>query len=107
MQAVKLPKGLLELWILYLSSKYPVSPIEAARKAAEATNGAWRPSPGSLYPLIRRMSEEGLLFSTSNGYIATDSGKAMAERLLKETIAARSIIDAVISAVNGSEAPSR
>lgn len=104
MQGAKLPKGLLELWILYLSSKYPISPIEAAKKAEELTKGAWRPSPGSLYPLIRRMSEAGLLFSTEGGYIATERGRELAKRLLREMTTISSIVEAVLKEVSLSAA---
>lgn len=31
---------------------------------AERTDGRWRPSPGSIYPVLRRLTEEGLIEPT-------------------------------------------
>jgi DNA-binding PadR family transcriptional regulator len=50
----------------------------------ERSDGAWRPSPGSVYPILQQLEDEGLveISSTVSGktYILTDSGKALVEK---------------------------
>jgi DNA-binding PadR family transcriptional regulator len=51
---------------------------------AERTKGAWRPSPGSIYPTLRRLSNEGLVSSVEQDgrrvFQLTEAGrKAAAE----------------------------
>lgn len=50
-------------------------------KAIQAkTDGAWRPSPGSVYPTLQQLVDEGLIAPTSEGaraeYELTDEGRA-------------------------------
>jgi DNA-binding PadR family transcriptional regulator len=75
-------KGLLELFILRDAEK-PVSGRMITEKINELTSGRWKPSPGAIYPLLRRMEGEGLIkpeLSNSEGrreitYIITAHGK--------------------------------
>jgi DNA-binding PadR family transcriptional regulator len=47
------------------------------------TDGRWRPSPGSVYPSLQQLSDEGLVTSTEvdskRTYEITDEGRALAE----------------------------
>jgi DNA-binding PadR family transcriptional regulator len=49
----------------------------------ERSQGAWRPSPGSVYPTLQQLEDEGLVRSTENGgqhlFEATDAGRAALE----------------------------
>ena len=49
------------------------------------TNGVWRPSPGSVYPTLQMLEDEGLIVSEDAGgrrrFTLTDTGRAEAERL--------------------------
>ena len=49
----------------------------------QRTEGAWRPSPGSVYPTLQMMEEEGLLVAEETDgkrrFGLTDAGKAEAE----------------------------
>jgi len=53
-------KGLLRLFILCEAEK-PVSGRMITENIATLTSGRWRPSPGAIYPLLRKMEREGLL----------------------------------------------
>lgn len=47
------------------------------------TNGIWRPSPGSLYPIINELISEGLVFKNQYGkYELTNEGKEFAKATL-------------------------
>jgi DNA-binding PadR family transcriptional regulator len=49
----------------------------------QRTEGAWRPSPGSVYPTLQMMEEEGLLVAEEadgkRRFGLTDTGRAEAE----------------------------
>jgi DNA-binding PadR family transcriptional regulator len=58
---------------------------EMIGEIAERSNGVWRPSPGSLYPALQLMEDEGLVtIEEADGkrlVSLTESGRAEAERL--------------------------
>ncbi|HEY0950920.1 PadR family transcriptional regulator, partial [Nocardioides sp.] len=39
----------------------PVNGYQVIQQIAERSNGAWRPSPGSVYPTIQQLEDEGLV----------------------------------------------
>ena len=47
------------------------------------TNGVWRPSPGSVYPTLQLLEDEGLIVSEESGgrrrFSLTDAGRTEAE----------------------------
>jgi len=44
------------------------------------TNGVWRPSPGSLYPIVNELIDEGIVFKNQDGkYELTNEGKEFAK----------------------------
>jgi len=72
------PKDLLKFVLLYLASRGPVTGTEVLRWVQANTLEQWRPSPGSVYPLLRRLQEKGLVRGLQQGkgraYIATRAG---------------------------------
>lgn len=40
-----------------------VNGYQVIQQIAEKSNGAWRPSPGSVYPTIQQLEDEGLVFT--------------------------------------------
>jgi len=50
---------------------------------AERTEGAWSPSPGSIYPTLQQLVDEGLIAPAGEGrkteYALTDAGRAHVE----------------------------
>ena len=40
---------------------------EMIQEIAERSGGAWKPSPGSVYPTLQLLEDEGLITSASEG----------------------------------------
>lgn len=97
MAKAKNPKGLLEACALYLSSKYPFTGKDLIDFASKITSGAWKPSPGSVYPLLERLKMRGLIYSVSSErYIITDSGKQELNNLILQLKNIKGMIDTVL-----------
>jgi len=75
-------KGLLKLFILREAEK-PVSGKMITERIANLTSNNWKPSPGAIYPLLRKTEKEGLIkaeLSETEGrreitYIITNHGR--------------------------------
>lgn len=53
------PRGLLRFLVLKMLSEKPMSGAEIAEEIEVQTSGRWKPSPGSIYPLLARMLKKG------------------------------------------------
>lgn len=66
--------------ILSLLADGPSNGYGLIRAIEEKTGGAWRPSPGSIYPTLQQLVDEELLSPTGDGrrtdYELTDAGRA-------------------------------
>ncbi|ROQ39475.1 PadR family transcriptional regulator [Frondihabitans sp. PhB188] len=73
-------KGDVRLAILSLLGDAPANGYGLMKSIAERTEGAWRPSPGSVYPTLQQLVDEGLIAVTGEGrqsmYQLTDEGTA-------------------------------
>ena len=76
--AVMFRTGLLSL----LSDK-PMHGYDLIRELEERSGGAWRPSPGSIYPTLQLLEDEGLVTGEEQDgkrvYTITDAGRAALE----------------------------
>ena len=79
-ELVSAPRGLLRVFIIDMASKYSVSGIEISERIRLLTNGVWKPSPGSIYYILKdlvskkRLSE---IYTPDKGvkkYVATEKG---------------------------------
>ncbi|GGM70822.1 PadR family transcriptional regulator [Thermogymnomonas acidicola] len=69
--------GGLRTMILSMVSSGPKNGAEIINSIDTATMGWWRPSPGSIYPMLSSMVEDGLLQKNSDGrYSLTEKGQA-------------------------------
>jgi DNA-binding PadR family transcriptional regulator len=81
-KTVGVPKGLLRFVVLKMLSEKPMSGAEIVEQIELQTGGRWKPSPGSLYPLLAWMLKKGFTKEASKGteglkrYIFTDEGRA-------------------------------
>ena len=61
---------------------------EIMQRIEDKSEGAWRPSPGSVYPSLQLLEDEGLVRSFERDgkriYEITDAGRAEAERRIEE-----------------------
>ncbi len=73
-------RGDVRAAILALLSERPMHGYEMLQELAERTHDLWRPSPGSLYPALQLLEDQGLVRSvTEDGrrrFELTDDGRA-------------------------------
>jgi DNA-binding PadR family transcriptional regulator len=75
------PRGLLRFIVLKFLAERPMSGTEIVGKIERETGGKWKPSPGSIYPLLAGLQLKGFTLESStieNGrklYSLTDTGK--------------------------------
>ena len=66
--------------IVYLLSTSPKNGVELMDGVEAITRGWWRPTPGSIYPLLKEMTDRGILKKHEDGkYELTAKGKAQME----------------------------
>jgi len=69
--------------ILALLVERPMHGYEMIQELDARTNGIWRPSPGSVYPTLQLLEDEGLIEATAEGgrksYQLTADGRPEAE----------------------------
>jgi len=56
-----IPRGFLRVYILATLSHGPVTGYQIMQNIEESTDGAWRPGPGTIYPLLRCLVDERLV----------------------------------------------
>ena len=71
----------LRTWILLILLKEPKNGVEIMDLMESGSKGWWRPSPGSVYPMLQRLSEEGLVKrrELDGRYEITPQGREEAE----------------------------
>jgi len=73
-------RGWLRPWVLSMLSRGPRNGAELMDEIERMSWGGWRPSPGSIYPLLDEMTKDGLIAKKEDGrYEITDRGKAEGE----------------------------
>ena len=83
--AAMVPKGFLRYQLLKKLNQEPMSGSEIMSELESETKGYWRPSPGSIYPLLAWLQDQNLIKDaeqTEPGirrYTLTDAGKAFLE----------------------------
>jgi DNA-binding PadR family transcriptional regulator len=78
------PKGFIRYHVLEALNEKPMSGSELMENIEKHTGGFWKPSPGSIYPLLSWLQDNGYIkeLPTENGlkrYELTPSGKALLE----------------------------
>jgi DNA-binding PadR family transcriptional regulator len=72
-------KGDVRSVILSLLAEGPSNGYGLIKAIADKTSGAWRPSPGSVYPTLQQLVDEDLIVSVGDGrkteFELTDAGK--------------------------------
>jgi DNA-binding PadR family transcriptional regulator len=61
------PRGLLVHYILHKIASKPSHGYEILQDIEERTKGAWRPGPGSTYPILKKLVQEGMIKADSFG----------------------------------------
>ena len=75
-----IPRGFSRYFILDLLKKEPHTGKEIIDCATQQSNGIWRPSPGLIYPLLKRLVNEGIIKENGDGrYDLTQRGRIVAD----------------------------
>lgn len=68
--------------VLALLTERPMHGYEMIQELDSRTGGAWRPSPGSVYPTLQLLEDEGVIVSEETGgrrrFTLTEAGQAEA-----------------------------
>ena len=56
----KVPKGFLRYHVLHKLQEHAMSGAELTAAIAQEMGGRWKPKPGSMYPLLKRLLQDGL-----------------------------------------------
>ncbi len=79
------PKGFLRYRVLKLLNEKPMSGSEIMSEIEKQTNGEWKPSPGSIYPLLAWLQDNGYVKEIGEKeagikrYTLTEQGKTFLE----------------------------
>jgi DNA-binding PadR family transcriptional regulator len=82
------PKGFIRYHVLEAMNEKPMSGSELMEEIEKHTGGFWKPSPGSIYPLLAWLQDNGYIkeLPSENGlkrYELTQNGKALLEEQKK------------------------
>lgn len=75
----KVGRGDVRLAILFLLAEEPMHGYQMMQELSERSGGMWRPSPGSVYPTLQQLEDEGLIEAQETAgkrvFALTDSGR--------------------------------
>jgi DNA-binding PadR family transcriptional regulator len=81
-------RGEIRTALLAVLAEEPGHGYEIMQRLEEKSGGAWRPSPGSVYPTLQMLEDEGLVRSTEREgkrvYELTEAGRTEAARRAEE-----------------------
>jgi DNA-binding PadR family transcriptional regulator len=81
-------RGDVRAAILALLAEEPRNGYQIMQELSERSGGAWRPSPGSVYPALNQLEDEGLVTATDvdgrKAYTITDAGRQEVESRTEE-----------------------
>ena len=76
----KVSRGDVRAAILHLLAEEPMHGYQIMQELSERTDGVWQPSPGSIYPTLQQLEDEGLVrVEERDGkkvYTLTDQGRS-------------------------------
>lgn len=81
-------RGNVRAAILALLAERPMHGYEIIQELESRTGGIWRPSPGSVYPTLQMLEDEGLVTSEESGgrrrFTLTEEGRGQAAQAAEE-----------------------
>ena len=79
----RMGRGDVRAAVLALLAERPMHGYQIIQEIEERSDGTWKPSPGSVYPTLQLLADEGLItFEESDGrktYSLTEAGRAVAD----------------------------
>ncbi|MCP4716711.1 MAG: PadR family transcriptional regulator [Deltaproteobacteria bacterium] len=98
-------RGMLPMYLLSLLQEKSLHGTEIMQAIAAMSGGTWKPSPGSVYPLLKKLEEDGFIqgewksgrAAATRVYTITDEGRKglpeIRRRILGQLQEARETID--------------
>jgi DNA-binding PadR family transcriptional regulator len=84
----RMRRGDIRTAVLAVLSEGPGHGYDVIQRLEDKTEGSWRPSPGSVYPMLQLLADEGLARSVERDgkrvYELTDSGRDETQRRIEE-----------------------
>jgi DNA-binding PadR family transcriptional regulator len=78
--AGRMAKGDVRAAVLTLLAEQPMHGYQIIHEIEERSDGSWKPSPGSVYPTLQLLADEGLITATESAgkktYSLTETGRA-------------------------------
>lgn len=75
-------RGDVRASVLSLLAEKPMHGYQIIHEIEERSNGSWKPSPGSVYPTLQLLADEGLISAEESAgrktYSLTEEGRAVA-----------------------------
>lgn len=105
------PKGFLRHYILKILAEKPMSGSEIVQEINSRTEGLWKPSPGSIYPLLSRLNKKSYIQKIKKNdsglkrYKLTEKGRALHHEMVKDKVDARKKTALLIPSFIGSFEP--
>ena len=79
----RMGRGDIRTAILAVLAEEPMHGYQIIRAIGDRTHGAWKPSPGSIYPTLQLLADEGLVTAVDDHgkrvFSLTDEGRTAAE----------------------------
>lgn len=79
-------RGDVRLAIIDVLAVQPMNGYQVIQQIGERSHGEWKPSPGSVYPTLQQLQDEGLIRESGEGgrrtFELTDEGRAFVEEHL-------------------------
>ncbi|WP_216852847.1 PadR family transcriptional regulator [Phytoactinopolyspora halotolerans] len=90
-RAPKARRGDIRAAILSVLAEQPMNGYQIIQEIAERSRGAWKPSPGSIYPTLQQLEDEGLVRASEQGgrraFELTDEGRSYVDAHAEEIAA--------------------
>jgi len=81
--APRMARGDVRTAVLAILAEQPMHGYQIIREIEERSGGAWKPSPGSVYPTLQLLADEGLVSAEESGgkktYSLTAAGREEVE----------------------------
>jgi DNA-binding PadR family transcriptional regulator len=83
MRGQRARRGDVRAAALALLAEEPMNGYQIIQAISDRSDGIWRPSPGSVYPALQQLEDEGLIQAESGegrrGYVLTEEGRRYVE----------------------------
>jgi DNA-binding PadR family transcriptional regulator len=92
-------RGDVRAAVIALLAERPMHGYEIIQELAERTGGIWKPSPGSVYPTLQLLEDEGHVAAEEDGgkrrFSLTESGRELAAEIAERKAPWQEVTDGV------------